>query len=277
MNLFYPIDYDFDTILFLHSGNMMNNYHMIKIKLLILELIGNNCIENTEQIDQVSDDLVLFEMIGPYDKTQKKKHADIIIIQPVGLNMIYSWIYNNLTNHNFYSKLHYQVNDKTIPNNCFPRQKTCFSLALDLCFIDLADLMFQIDPKVCVGIGFRYGPNNVWLLMVQMLNHNITPETNPKVFNLGLNLVKQMLKYYAPAELDVDRIFTGPMFPAVKFKTSIEPVKILLSHGLNPNGIIEGMCPIAHSIIHSNYLVTKFLLDWGVDLETKIEQLAQII
>ena len=63
----------------------------------------------------------------------------------------------------------------------------------------------------------------------------------------------------------------NPMLPAVKFKTSTEPVKILLTHGLDPNAMIEGLCPIAHSIINSNHLVTKFLLDWGVDLTIKTE------
>jgi len=105
-----------------------------------------------------------------------------------------------------------------------------------------------------------------------MLNHDICPETDPRVFDVGLSILIKLLKFYPPSTLDTHVIFRqNPMLPAVKFKTSTEPVKILLTHGLDPNAMIEGLCPIAHSIINSNHLVTKFLLDWGVDLTIKTE------
>lgn len=103
-----------------------------------------------------------------------------------------------------------------------------------------------------------------------MLNHNI--ELDTKIFQRGLKICKYLLKYYSAKELNLSHYTkANPILPALKFK-SLEPVKMLLSHGLNPNVKIEGMCPIIHAIIHNNYPVVRLLFDYSVDLDTQITQ-----
>jgi len=144
-DIFLDNNIDVKTILFLHSGNMTNTYRMIQIKLKLLELISNDGLENTEQIDSVLDDGLLFGMIGPNYALSKNNKS--INPGPKSLQTIYSWIYNNLSSRDFYSKL-YHVSKL---EEC--RHADCFSLALHLCFIDLANILITINRYLKVDIS----------------------------------------------------------------------------------------------------------------------------
>jgi ankyrin repeat protein len=115
--------------------------------------------------------------------------------------------------------------------------------------------------------------NNPKLVQI-LLDHGLEINSNSRACSRAIARALEsqdctMLEFLISKGADIKRYGAAALTPSINRhdNTRIEKTKILLKHGVNPNGDPRlGMTPLASSIYHEQMDVTKLLLESGCDV-----------